>query len=398
MDQEFSAFKESLEADRPFPVDEEGWLALRARLERAQRGHRRAAWPWLLACLLLLTLGGLLFTRRELQRVRQTHTLLLSRFDSLLADAPAPPRPDRTRYDTIYIERIVYRNLSPASAVGQAASVPMPAIPSRIAISPDSDFGSARLAGSAADTSTMPAAEVAALRVLPLRWGVRRPPRPLPVPELPPLIAPYHPSSFTRLARSVRPGELSLGISVGVGRPDDKGQIETHSTSSDLILALQFGPALELVGKLGLYRLKYDLRQFNSDLGVLPLDPPAEGYTFSDAQVRIPTLYWGLGGRYRFRPGSRWQPYAQLTYGRIYLQAYQTEYAFKQGAAEIPVEIERQFNPSRYPFLQPGGGIGYRFRNRPWRLGLQASLVWPLRASRLPLGAVTLNGQIEYIF
>lgn len=400
MDQDFSAFKNSAQAERNFPVDEDRWRALRARLDQAARSRQRSWLPWLAVAILLLLFSGLLFTRRELQRVRGHHDELLLRLDSLdqrqVATLPAVCPPLR---DTVYRyrERLVYRWLPhptwprtpPAFTPPTTATLfadyqsSLPAIGQLRAASPvEAQRSSARTAPPLLST----------------RSTLQPPSRPVSMPALQPTIAAYRPPALTRLLRSARPGRLAVGLTAGLGRPADHGQHETRRSSSSLVLALPFGRSLALLGTVGVSRLDYDLRQFNSDLGVLPLSPPAEGFNFTDAQVRIPALQWGMGARYTFRPQSTWQPYAQLTYGQSFLQAYQTEYAFKQGAAEIPVEVERQFDHDRIAYWQPALGMRYRLAKRPWRLGLSSSLWWPQTDHALPLRALMVDAQIEYTF
>lgn len=426
MEDDFSAFKKSIDHPRSFPVDEERWAALQARLDRSGRrsGPVPIAFWWAVAAALPFVLLSILLWS-SLQDSRRINERFLVQLDSLLLRQPNQQATIvQHRIDTIYLERIVYRDQvsdnTLVSAWGDPSSYPK--LGYGTVLSSRTLSGLANRYGRLSDYQPLSAALHAYRRDN--RTDTYTPPSPAndtkltflsPLANLPTLtggvsttdkpalaVSPMPTPQFSRRPfqpwRAFNVQELAIEGGIGIGDLLDDRLRESQTLQGVIGLRLPFGKRWEVVGELAAQRLQYVLSEFNAELGAPLLEAPAAGYSFSDAKVRFTSLEYRFGLRYRLATTSRWTPYVGLMYGRQRLLDTHVFYDFLAGEDELTVERDDVDLPSTAATLQPQVGAWYAWPRSRWRLGLSAYYTFPLSENSPVTPGIGLLSRLQFDF
>lgn len=347
MENFFKQFRDNLER-RPQPAFEErDWRGLEKRLE--QQGEKRPAalaWWWLVWPFLLLSLGanGLLYSKlkisrqqvavREIQRdtVFQTQVMLMR--------------------DTVYQIRVV--------EVRRSGDIPMyPAFSQKTSDKSDNpgQFSESRLLVETPDNTqpylseSLPTASETPSTLPTLLPSTLHPlPSAPSLPEIPiePVVSKQKKTLQYHLY-VLRPKGFQLGVAGGWAYPFSEGLAKQGGYSAGLEAGVEFTPNLRLWAGATYFNVRYVADRMGDDIGIPPVAPPSDDFTFVEAEAPQPSLEYMLGMQYVFNIPHTFRPFLGVGYGAVSLLPYEVVYDFENQPLGIEWSFEKTV--SRNEFL-----------------------------------------------
>lgn len=380
MNQFFEQFRQNM-ARRPDPeFEERDWLALQKRLD--QDKPKRRVLP-----LLLWWIAGPLL-------------LLSTAFNAVLwRQTQASGLATQVRHDTVYITRVVrqtdtvhitrYLRLPAFAAETPVPVAAMPVFQPAAPETPDPSLA----AGPAATAFAPQHLPEANLLSAPIDSLIR------PVPEL----SPVPPVTLRQLARKkaaghgllfgLRPKSYAIGVSGGWATPLHKNLHPESGYSFGLSVQAAFSPNVQLWADVGYSELRFLSSVMDESLGIPPIDAPADGFVFAQAELPAPTLQCAAGLQYTFLAGRPLQPLLALGYGAVYRLPYELTYDFVKQPDGIEWSIDQSVARRGWQgsFWMAQAGLAYAwnprwqcralltYRDRLGTAGLQAPRVLVLQ-------------------
>lgn len=354
----FKQFRENWE-NRLEPVfQEQDWKALENRLDQQlEKPARSFLLLWALLPLLLLLLGTNIWSLIELRKANQKITAFEVQKDTIYQ------RHVTIQIDTVYQTRIIkepvlyYTNGRPPGSK-YSFSFPSPhpnhlkrenlhaifkkwsALPPNLLSSMRSTKGAALeiFDSTLINTEHTFDSELAYLSQRPPGFLTYKRPD---FPYEPPLVT-SRKKTIKQYVYAMRPKGFQLGFGGGWVRPFD--QIDHVNSIAGYTLGLQgsieFSDNLRLWVDAAFSETKYEASRMEEVLGVTPIDPPSDEFTFFKAEVPQSSLNYAFGMDYQFDLKGNFKPFIGAGYGAAILLPDETSYEFRNDPLDIVVTLD----------------------------------------------------------
>lgn len=355
MEDFYKQFKDNLE-NRPEPrFEEKDWQVLEKKLDQSKGSSRKGlAWWWLLPVLLLPLLIGNAFFFLEWKKTNRKYDQLSILRDTIYLSQTIIQR------DTVYQERIIREQYRPADVdfisvlSAFSSSLPnfeeepagldnahpyfLPTLSDIFATAAEGQSGSLFSQNDQPELSAVDWSGLDYLRLLPA-IPLRSRYRPLPrIDDFPR----YQRDKQFPLSYHLHPKGMQLGLSGGVHLPVHSQLNAEIGGALGLEANIRFSEQLRLWLQTSYYKSKFESKQLNPDLGIPPVDPPGDNYTFDKASLSQSTLRYALGMQYLFLVKNKWTPYLGLGYGALSRFPYEINYQFEDIQNDLELNLEQQ--------------------------------------------------------
>lgn len=350
MEDFFKQFRDNLERRPPPSFEERDWQDLNKRL--GQEDKKRPViltWRSLALPLLLLSLGANVLLYGELSILRQRDVAFEMRRDTVFQTNVV------LKTDTIFRTRFVRDETVPPSAFNTFAKSDLPT-----PVFSPGVYDASRQYDASSPVSQMKKPDVGLaenpviLFESPASLPHRSPyPVPTPQPSLPEI--PVEPASSKQKKTiqhhlyAMRPKGFHLGAAGGWAHSFSEGLDGQGGFSAGLESAVEFSPALRMWMGATFYKTGITANRMNEAVGIPVVVPPADDFTFVEAEAKQPSLEYGIGMQYMFSAASRFRPFLGVGYGAVALLPYEVVYDFENQHLGIEWSFEK--NVSRSEFL-----------------------------------------------
>lgn len=401
MEDTYQQFRDNWER-QPEPVFEErDWNALEKKLDQEnKKGRGVGLWPWIATALLLLLLGGYIFSLMELRRANQTISSFQLQKDTVLQTRII--HKTDTVFQSVIIEKpstkyIVSRFASNYPALGDQNTFELFNASLSLFSNPDQKAVGAIL--------NLPTYSLLSFSTpIEYRYPFEKTPDDqdrsedvLTATNLKPL-KPLEPALFPNLLPrpkltakpverkqkknigtylyAVRPKGFQLGVSSGWMFPFNEVESVEQQTkfSSALQGAIEFSSAFSMHLEIAYARSKYETDRMDESIGVPIIEPPLDDLSFIKAETSLSYLQYSLGARYLLTTKGKFKPFIEANYTTIHPLFFDVAYDFKNEA----IGTEWSFDQ----FLRGGNRLSNFFLLRTgFEYRLTEHWNWRLRAS-----------------
>lgn len=419
-DKEFYQFKKSVEHERDIPYREMDWLELKKRLDaaaNAKRPSRLLLWAAAIALLFLLgqwivygqlqaKLQQIEFALHQIDSTHQNNTRLLERVDTVIIEKyvyqPTASHSLAKTALTFFEPPLVSMNLT-APANGSLFRSVDPFLPVPLSLNKLVN-GTAPvpkiIEQQSASSTEAPLEETASLFPPP---SIRLLPATGLSAKLAPVIGPTtsrKPGAVSFLIKKIIPRKLAIEVVGAFGLP-----LSQESENASILwrgggsINARFAHGWSLLGGVHYQSAIYQFDSFQPDLGVPPIDPPAEGFTFEHAKLSQHSLLYELGLRWQYSRPSSWTPFLQVRYQNAFHTTAQIGYSFEGDDVEVVVESEALDRRNDERWLGTGVGLWFQPPRSPWVIGLNGQYDYSLGDDpTASTQRLTLETRIQYSF
>lgn len=410
----FEAFRRSSHEERDIPYEPGDWDTLQQRLDADSAPARRPSPWWML--LLLLPLAGLFYVQhRNMQQQQALNERLLTEVrtlqETLKQAAPPVTASSAPTVDTVYVERLVYRDrVVYRPAASPMVLWPQPFLPDRFSPRAFGLTGAAyrgflsaaptrspSLNSAPADrrkTEVEPANPKDYTIINPLPFaGIARLAFSSALPE--PGAIRVGPPVKRRIVRGPLIDGWDLDFAAGPNTGQEDGE---PALLGEVRLGARLGKGWSVfVGAAGA-SAKFEFEAFDASIGLPAVPTPSEEFSFSHASLQRQTAYGQVGISWQLPTRRRWAPFADVGYLRGISSELQTEYIYENDLGQdIVVEQADRFDlPAS--LLKFGAGVYYEPKFSSWRLGLGGRYQTPLNRDRLNPNRLGFDLRLGYSF
>ena len=339
MDDLFKQFRANIE-QRPEPAFEaQDWQDLQKRLD--SQGKKRLAgfaWWWLALPFLLLLLGlnGAFFY--ALQQSNRKIALLENQRDTIY------------KTQVIYQTDTIYKTITIREVVGEYQTLRVAQAPPIFSkqklienggMNTDSVFHS-NLPSTNAPEKPNSIGQLEWIHAEKINTFSPNPLLiPVPILKVNELIAKKPKKTLAQHLYPMLPKGFHLGINGGTVFPFSP---EAHSVAGFLVGAqglIEFSPNLQLWAEAAYQNTRFETNRMDAALGVPLVEPPADNFIFSTADVPQPSLQFSLGMQYFLNTKTKLQPFIGGGIGAASLLPYEIIYEFRNEALGIEWSFEK---------------------------------------------------------
>lgn len=356
MDDFFKQFRDNLE-NRPEPAPEErDWQDLKKRLD--QHGKKRGAgfaWWWL-ALLLLLGLNGAFFY--ELRKANQKIHVLEIQRDTIYKTQVI------YQTDTIYKTRVIRETVVEYRTIDLAGNPDYFTKNNGLKITDQGNNkdslknmiaennglksletpNAALQSFDSAGYNAIPKIQIAVTdfeNIQKLGFDFLAIPNPgLPTMPDEPILRKQKKTLSQRLY-AMRPKGFQLGISAGGAFPFSEQVTPIAGFSMGLQGIVELSPTLQLWTDATFLNTSFETDRMDASIGVPPVEPPSDEFTFLLAEVPQPSLQFSIGMQYFFNPKNKVQPFIGAGVGAVSLLSHEIIYEFENKTLDIEWSLDK---------------------------------------------------------
>ncbi|MDX1942944.1 MAG: outer membrane beta-barrel protein [Saprospiraceae bacterium] len=137
------------------------------------------------------------------------------------------------------------------------------------------------------------------------------------------------------------PKGFQLGVNGGGAFPfnDDVTQVAGFSMGAQGLI--EFSPNLQLWADASYQKTRFETNRMDAALGVPIVEPPADNFIFSTADVPQPSLQFSLGMQYFLNSRNKFQPFIGAGLGTVSLLPHEIIYEFRNDALGVEWSFEK---------------------------------------------------------
>jgi hypothetical protein len=198
--------------------------------------------------------------------------------------------------------------------------------------------------------------------------------RPLPKIEKWPVSINKRHKTLRHYLYNLRPTGFSVGAAGGLAYPFKPDALSQFGWSAGIAGAMDFAKGWRLWSGVSQVRTNLLAKSMDLGIGAPPVDPPADGFIFKEADVQQGSWQFSLGFDRRFPGRRRLEPFVGLGWAVVNTLASEVSYDFIRQSDGVEWTIDRMFSsgPLRSDFGIVRTGLTFDF-SRKWQMEFMAS-------------------------